>query len=137
MVVQRLRLTNVMATFAEITLEIGNGSEEWRKMFRFLLSGLFASLFASAAVADDAVARGEAVVEQWCRLCHLRASDPPDPVMAPRFEEIVLRDGRDEAYLTRFLQEDHFPMTTFRLFDHEKADVVAWMMALRKRQRTE
>jgi hypothetical protein len=72
------------------------------------------------------------VVEQWCRLCHLRAGDPPDPVMAPRFEEIVRRDGRDEAYFTRFLKEDHFPMTTYRLFDTEKADVVAWLLALQK-----
>lgn len=88
-----------------------------------------------AALADDAALRGAATVEQWCRLCHLRETDAPDPVMAPRFEDIVLREGRDAAYLTRFLKEDHFPMSTYRLFDHEKADVVAFLMALQQEQR--
>ena len=53
--------------------------------------------------------------------------------MAPRFEDIVRREGRDNAYFTRFLKEDHFPMTTYRLFDSEKMDVVAWLMDLQAR----
>ncbi|GAB4354787.1 MAG: hypothetical protein Kow0026_13610 [Oricola sp.] len=85
--------------------------------------------------ADDAVARGAAVVEQWCRQCHLRGGDPPDPVMAPSFEEIVTRMGRDRGYFRKFLHEDHFPMTTFRLFEHEKQDVLEWLVALQKKQR--
>lgn len=92
-------------------------------------------LFAPPALADDAVARGEAVVDRWCRECHLRADDPPDPVMAPSYEEIVMREGRDRAYLRQFLYDDHFPMTTFRLFDHEKEDVVEWLMDLQRRQK--
>lgn len=104
-------------------------------MIRRLSVLLVGIAFMSPAKADDAAARGEAVVEQWCRFCHLHASDPPDPVMAPRFEDIVRRQGHDEAYFTQFLKEDHFPMTTFRLFDNEKADVVAWLMALQKEQR--
>lgn len=86
----------------------------------------------AVAYADDPSARGAEVVDQWCRMCHLRAMDKPDPDMAPPFEEIVRWEGRDEAYFARFLQEDHFPMTTFRLFDHEKADVVAYLMALQR-----
>lgn len=83
------------------------------------------------AKADEAAAlRGAAVVEQWCRLCHLREGDAPDPDMAPPYEEIVLRDGRDRAFFERFMGEDHFPMTTYRLFDHEKADVVEYLMSL-------
>jgi len=104
-----------------------------KNLYRILLA--FAAGTASPAIADDAVARGEAVVEQWCRQCHLRAEDPPDPVMAPPYEEIVMREGRDRAYLRKFLREDHFPMTTFRLFDHEKDDVLAWLMALQEEQR--
>ena len=104
-------------------------------MIRHLTVLLAGIALISPAKADDAVARGEAVVEQWCRLCHLRASDTPDPVMAPRFEDIIRRQGRDEAYFTQFLNEDHFPMTTYRLFDNEKADVVAWLMALQEEQR--
>ena len=103
-------------------------------MIRFAQSAAAVLFLTFAASADEAAIRGEAVVEQWCRLCHLRADDPPDSVMAPRFEEIVRREGRDEAYFTRFLKEDHFPMTTYRLFDTEKADVVAWLLALQKTQ---
>ena len=103
-------------------------------MIRLAVFSLAAVLPVTASLADDSVSRGEAVVDQWCRQCHLRANDAPDPVMAPRFEDIVRREGRDEAYFTRFLNEDHFPMTTFRLFDREKTDVVAWLMALQEEQ---
>lgn len=83
--------------------------------------------------ANEAAARGEQVVEEWCRMCHLHVSDKPDADMAPAFEEIVTRDGHDEAYFNRFMHEDHFPMSTYRLFEDEKADVVAYLMELKKR----
>jgi mono/diheme cytochrome c family protein len=92
-------------------------------------------LAAGPALADAAAAaRGKAVVDQWCRECHLRASDRPDPVMAPRYEDIVRRPGRDEAYFRKFLHEDHFPMTIFRLREDEKRDVLAYLMALKKKR---
>lgn len=128
-------MINIIAGQVNLAFESAFGYESGSNMIRFLPCSLAALLFASVAFADEAVTRGEAVVEQWCRLCHLRASDPPDPVMAPRFEDIVRRQGRDPAYLARFLEEDHFPMTTYRLFDHEKADVVAWLTHLREQQK--
>ena len=51
--------------------------------------------------------------------------------MAPPYEDIVQRPGRDRAFFEAFLKSDHFPMTTFRLFDDEKADVVEWLMSLK------
>ncbi len=84
------------------------------------------------AFADDAAQRGRAVVEQWCRLCHLRAGDAPDADMAPPFETIATWPGRDRVYLERFMKDDHFPMTTFRLFEDEKRDVVAYLLSLRR-----
>lgn len=97
--------------------------------------GLAFSVLATggSAQADDAAIRGKKVVDQWCRECHLRANDKPDPKMAPRYEDIVRRPGRDEAYFTKFLGDDHFPMTIYRLFDDEKRDVVAYLMSLKKR----
>lgn len=94
-------------------------------------AGLSFCLAAPSAVADDSIQRGAAAIEQWCRLCHLKTSDKSNPDMAPPFEDIVERPGRDRAYFTRFLHEDHFPMTTFRLFENEKADVVAYLMHLK------
>lgn len=88
--------------------------------------------YPAIAHAEDSAARGAEVVDQWCRMCHLRTTDKPIPDMAPPFEDVVKWKGRDEAYFVRFMQEDHFPMTTFRLFDHEKADVIAYLMALQR-----
>ena len=84
------------------------------------------------AGAETAADRGRAVVEQWCRLCHLHAGDRPDADMAPPFEAIMARPGRNEAFLVRFLGEDHFPMPIYRLFDDEKRDVVAYLLSLGK-----
>ena len=42
---------------------------------------------------------------------------------------------RDRAWFVKFLHDDHFPMTTFRLFENEKADVVEWLMDLQKKQK--
>ena len=95
-------------------------------------AGMMMILSIGAARADGAAVRGAGILEEWCRTCHLRAEDAPDPDMGPAFEEIVRREGRDEAYFARFMREDHFPMTTFRLFDHEKADVIAFLLALQK-----
>jgi Cytochrome c553 len=95
-------------------------------MMLFLLSG-------PSGAAGDA-GRGAAVVDQWCRLCHQRADEARDPDMAPPYEEIVRRKGRDEAYFRRFLHEDHFPMTIYRLFEDEKEDVVAYLLDLQRRE---
>ncbi len=105
-------------------------------MTRPVLAAARLAAFAIAAPGDAAagkaaVARGAALVEQWCRDCHLRPGDKPDSDMAPPYEEIVTWPGRDRAYLKRFLKEDHFPMSTYRLFDNEKADVLDWLMSLK------
>jgi mono/diheme cytochrome c family protein len=102
------------------------------KTLRLAVIAAVALIGVNPAPADEAAARGEKVVDQWCRLCHLRASDPPNPDMAPPYEEIVQRPGRDEAYFVRFLEEDHFPMTIYRLFDDEKRDVVAYLLSLQR-----
>lgn len=104
-----------------------------RLVWLAVLAAVGATLPAEAA--DEAAARGAKIVDQWCRECHLRAADKPDPDMAPPYEQLVRRPGRDEAYFVRFLHEDHFPMTIYRLYEHEKRDVVAYLMALQKAQK--
>lgn len=104
---------------------------------RLTMASMIVTLCASGvAHADDAATRGAGIVDEWCRMCHQRVTDKPDRDMAPPFEHVVRRVGRDEAYFVRFMQEDHFPMTTFRLFNHEKADVVAYLMALQRQGAT-
>jgi len=90
-----------------------------------------AGISVTAAQSDGPADRGRAVVEKWCRVCHVRTLAEQSPEMAPPFQKIVKRPGRDAAYLRAFLDEDHFPMTTFRLFDYEKDEVVAYLMWLK------
>lgn len=91
-------------------------------------------LSVAPANADQAaVKRGEKVVEEWCRDCHVRDGEELSADMAPPYEMIVAVPGRDRAWFEKFLHEDHFPMTTFRLFENEKADVVEWLLDLQKR----
>lgn len=93
-------------------------------------------LAASPALADRAaVKRGQKVVDEWCRDCHVREGEKLTPDMAPPYSDLVAIQGRDRAWFEAFLEADHFPMTTFRLFDHEKADVVEWLLDLQRRQK--
>lgn len=104
-------------------------------MLRLLIAGMMLTGCAATALADEAaVARGQAVVDEWCRDCHVREGEKLTADMAPPYSMIVNGDGRDRAWFEAFLEADHFPMTTFRLFDHEKADVVEWLLDLQKRQ---
>jgi mono/diheme cytochrome c family protein len=76
-------------------------------------------------------ARGVTVVTQWCSECHAIMGVESNANRAPTFEQVAARPGRDRAYLTTFLNEDHFPMSTYRLLDDEKADVVAMIVGLK------
>ena len=98
-----------------------------------LLACLAAPVFPQPTLAQSisAADRGLAVVDEWCRLCHVRTEAEKSPDTAPLFQEIVRRPGRNKAYLRAFMDEDHFPMTTFRLFDSEKDDVVEYLMDLK------
>ncbi|MBU4527173.1 MAG: hypothetical protein KUA43_18600 [Hoeflea sp.] len=91
------------------------------------------SLFATPALAGKAaVKRGERVVNEWCRDCHVRDGADLTADMAPAYADIVAVPGRDRAWFEKFLEDDHFPMTTFRLFEHEKADVVEYLLSLQE-----
>lgn len=103
---------------------------------------LAACVGSAAPVADTlpvgepaAIMRGESVAAQWCAQCHARDAEetmaqPQIAGAGPSFAEIVALSGRDAATLRAFLDEDHFPMTTYRLFPQEKDDVVAYMLSL-------
>lgn len=105
-------------------------------MRALILAALLMPLAASPALADRAaVKRGQKVVDEWCRDCHVREGAKLTADMAPSYSMIVSIEGRDRAWFEAFLEADHFPMTTFRLFDHEKADVVEWLLDLQRRQK--
>lgn len=89
-----------------------------------LLSGSFAQV-------SDAE-RGRAIAEQWCSVCHAETVAETGQDMEASFEALVVRPGRDGPRLRALMDEDHFPMTTFRLFADEKDDVVAYLVGLRR-----
>jgi len=103
-------------------------------MLKYLISGLMLIAPVGASAAETAaVARGQKVVDEWCRDCHVREGQKLTADMAPPYSAIVSIKGRDRAWFEAFLEADHFPMTTFRLFDHEKADVVEWLLSLQQK----
>ena len=92
----------------------------------------------SPAASAESAAKGLTIAEKWCAECH-RVKPEQRAVArasmgAPAFADIVARPEVNQAYLARFMEVQHLPMTTFRLYSDEKADVVAYMLSL-KRQR--
>jgi len=86
---------------------------------------------ATVATRSGDAARGRAVVEKWCSLCHDVGTNSASAT-APAFADIVRKPGRDAAYLRGFIDDDHFPMTMHRLFEHERNDVLAYLVGLRE-----
>lgn len=116
----------------EVRASSGAAKQGGGKLRPILFGAIVSIVPAFPALAQDnaAAVRGAEVADEWCRLCHLRHGDRPDPDMAPPFEELVARPGRDRDFYLSFMVEDHFPMTTFRLYDDEKQDVVEYLLSL-------
>lgn len=87
---------------------------------------------ATPQAGPDPVTRGKAIVAQWCSTCHTLAGTETDKTRGPTYEQIAQRPGRDAAYIRAFLDQDHFPMSTYRLLDGEKDDVTAMIVSLKK-----
>ena len=100
--------------------------------FAVVVTTLVSTIGAGEALAAGDAGRGRKVTEKWCALCHA-VSGARKPT-APAFSSIVRRAGRDDAYLRDFLEDDHFPMTMHRLFEHEKEDVLEYFRLLRTRR---
>ena len=87
---------------------------------------------ATPQAGPDPITRGKAIVAQWCSTCHTLTGMETDKTRGPTYEQIAQRPGRDAAYIRAFLDEDHFPMSTYRLLDAEKDDVTAMINSLKK-----
>jgi mono/diheme cytochrome c family protein len=98
---------------------------------RKILMGIVLTLAVTGAQASD-VERGRAIAEEWCSICHAQTAAESGPDMELSFEELVARPLNDAARLRALMDEDHFPMTTYRLFSFEKDDVVAYLIDLRE-----
>jgi len=92
---------------------------------------------APAAVAAS-VTRGQALAEKWCADCHRigsaqQAVRRPE-MRAPDFAAVIDRPEVDAAYLARFMEVQHLPMTVYRLAAEEKSDVVAYLVSLKPKR---
>ena len=96
-----------------------------------VLVALGVTIGARDALAAGNAERGRRVTEKWCILCHAVAGARKPT--APAFATIVRRPGRGDAFLRDFLEDDHFPMTMYRLFDQEKEDILTYFQALRRK----
>lgn len=119
-----------------------------RPMIRAIGPAILVALFGTAcapetkppspAASAESAAKGLTIAEKWCAECHRvkpeqRAVSRPN-MHAPAFADLVARPEVDQAYLARFMEVQHLPMTTFRLYSDEKADVVAYMLSLKGRR---
>ena len=90
---------------------------------------------APSAADVAAAARGLTVAEKWCTDCHRvrpeqRGVQRPE-MRAPDFAGIAARPEVNAGYLSRFMEVQHLPMPTFRLYSEEKADIVAYILSLK------
>ena len=90
---------------------------------------------APAGPSAESAAKGLTIAEKWCAECHRvkpeqRAVARAD-MGAPPFMAIAARPEVNGAYLARFMEVQHLPMTTFRLYSDEKGDVVAYILSLK------
>jgi mono/diheme cytochrome c family protein len=90
---------------------------------------------APEAARTESAAKGLTIAEKWCADCHRVKAEQrrvarPD-MRAPAFAAIAARPEVNAGYLTRFMEVQHLPMTTFRLYSDEKADVVAYILSLK------
>lgn len=121
-------------------MSMGGGFQGAGRATRPRLLGAGAMLALAACTAPKATTptpvagdplRGAAVAAQWCSDCHTVRGVEADKTRGPTFQQIAARPGRDAPYLAAFLEQDHFPMTTYRLLAGEKADIVALILAQR------
>jgi cytochrome c2 len=97
-----------------------------------LLSLLAAVMSVHRAWAAGDADHGRKVTEKSCVLCHAVAG-ARNP-RAPSFQSIVRRQGRNDAYLRGFLEDDHFPMVMQSLVERDKEDVLEYFRSLRRRR---
>lgn len=90
---------------------------------------------APPAVNAESAAKGLTIAEKWCADCHIVKAEQRRvaraEMKAPPFAAIAARPEVDARYLARFMEVQHLPMTTFRLYSDEKADVVAYILGLK------
>jgi mono/diheme cytochrome c family protein len=90
---------------------------------------------APTGASAESAAKGLTIAEKWCVECH-RVKPEQRAVArgemgAPPFAAIAARPEVNGAYLARFMEVQHLPMTTFRLYSDEKGDVVAYILSLK------
>jgi mono/diheme cytochrome c family protein len=90
---------------------------------------------APPAASAESAAKGLTIAEKWCADCHRVKAEQRavarTEMRAPDFAAIAARSEVNAGYLARFMEVQHLPMTTFRLYSDEKADVVAYIMSLK------
>ena len=90
---------------------------------------------AAAPPSAESAAKGLTIAEKWCADCHRVKAEQGRVARrdmgAPEFAAIAARPEVNTDYLRRFMEVQHLPMTTFRLYSDEKADVVAYILSLK------
>jgi mono/diheme cytochrome c family protein len=89
---------------------------------------------ASAQEPGDAQA-GRIIVEQQCTQCHALRSSPSPHLDAPSFIALANTPGMTGRALAVALQTSHETMPNFVLERHDRDNIVAYIMSLRRESR--
>lgn len=85
---------------------------------------------ASAASAKE----GRRIAKIWCSDCHQVASEKREGRKAPSFKQISESIPMSESYMDTWLKNPNPPMHRFRLTQRMVADIIAYLMELKKKK---
>ena len=106
---------------------------------KFVAAGIVLGLaqLAGAATAQELgdVKKGAALAQSVCVECHaVNKGESRSPnAKAPTFVSVAATRGMNEMALSVWLQSPHPTMPNFMLEDHEKDDVIAYILSLKQR----
>ena len=109
-----------------------------KKGWAIVLLAVALALVAATAAAAQSVAKGRAIVERNCGMCHAvgTTGDSPRPP-APRFRELHLRYPIDDLAegLAEGLRSGHPMMPEFRFSPSEVSEIIAYLKSIQTQQK--
>jgi mono/diheme cytochrome c family protein len=84
---------------------------------------------------EGSVSAGRALAQAWCTECHsVEQRTARTGNIAPDFTEIANRRATTAIWLHAFLRSEHKTMPNFIVEQPEAADLVAYIMSLKRRR---
>lgn len=97
-------------------------------------AALVALVMTGSAANAASAKEGRRIAKIWCSDCHQVASEKREGRTAPSFKQISERIPMSESYMDTWLKNPNPPMHRFRLTQSMVADIIAYLMELKKKK---